>query len=67
MPLHIEIDRDQCRGYGNCVMAAPDVFDLDSTTQLSRVVAGRPHEDDADSVEEAEAGCPARAIRVTST
>lgn len=27
--LRIRVKRDTCRGYGNCVLAAPDVFELD--------------------------------------
>ncbi|MHB1468604.1 MAG: ferredoxin [Solirubrobacteraceae bacterium] len=27
--LRILVNRDSCRGYGNCVLAAPDVFALD--------------------------------------
>ena len=29
MGLEIDIDRDACMGSGNCVYAAPGVFDLD--------------------------------------
>jgi 3-phenylpropionate/trans-cinnamate dioxygenase ferredoxin reductase subunit len=28
-PLKITVNRDTCRGYGNCVLAASDIFELD--------------------------------------
>lgn len=56
----VEVDDDVCNGYGNCVIAAPAVFDLDPDTNLA-VVLENPTADDA--VLEAVADCPVRAIR----
>ena len=61
----IEVDADRCVGGGQCVLAAPELFDqdeLDGTVILLR----QPAEDeDADAVQ-AERVCPARAIHVVS-
>src|SRR5277367_408182 len=46
MVLEIDVDRDACMGSGNCVFAAPGVFDLDDDS-IARVV------DPAASTEEA--------------
>ena len=63
MTYRIEIDESACNGYGNCVVAAPDVFDLDPVTGIATVVTGHP--DDEAAVADAEADCPARAIRLS--
>ncbi len=28
--IEIKLDRGSCQGYGNCVLVAPDLFDLDA-------------------------------------
>jgi ferredoxin len=65
MTYRIDVDADLCSGYGNCVVAAPDVFDLDPGTNLAVVQEGRPLPTDDPALREAEADCPARAIRLT--
>jgi len=61
MVLEIDVDRDACMGSGNCVFAAPGVFDLDDDS-IARVV------DPAASTEEAvltaARQCPTNAITV---
>ena len=37
MGIEIDIDRDACMGSGNCVFAAPGVFELDEDS-VARVV-----------------------------
>ncbi|AXB41388.1 ferredoxin [Amycolatopsis albispora] len=64
MTYSIEIDRNVCNGYGNCVVAAPEVFEVDPKTYIARVQPGRPVELDEADVEEAAADCPVRAIRL---
>jgi ferredoxin len=29
MTIEIRVDRETCQGYGNCMLVAPDLFDLD--------------------------------------
>ena len=65
MTYHVAIDGDTCNGYGNCVLAAPSVFDLDPDSNVAVLIDGRPVDADADAVEEAAADCPVRAITLS--
>lgn len=65
MTLRIDIDETKCAGYGNCIADAPDVFDLDSATNVAFVLDGRPLPEDDDDIEQAAADCPVRAIMLT--
>lgn len=59
----IEVDADRCVGGGQCVLAAPDLFDqdeLDGTVILLR----QPESAEAADAMQAERVCPARAIYV---
>jgi ferredoxin len=59
--LVIEIDRELCYGFGDCVASAPDVFELDDDEKA--VVAdpnGASREDLADAAE----NCPVMAITI---
>ena len=63
MTYDIEVDEQACNGYGNCVITAPAVFDLDPDTNMA-IVLESPTDDDA--VLEAVADCPVYAIRATA-
>jgi ferredoxin len=65
MTYRVDIDETTCNGYGNCVLAAPDVFDLDPETNVAVVLDGHPVDGDAAALEEAEADCPVRAITLS--
>lgn len=67
MSQQVVIDHALCSGYGNCVLAAPDVFELDDTTNLAHVLEGRPHPGDKEAVTEAQVDCPVHAILVDGT
>jgi ferredoxin len=59
--LVIEIDRELCYGFGDCVASAPDVFELDDDEKA--VVTdpnGASREDLADAAE----NCPVMAITI---
>jgi ferredoxin len=61
MNLEIGIDRDACMGLGNCVYAAPGVFDLDADSAAFVVdPAGTPE----DNPVAATRNCPTHAITV---
>lgn len=57
-------DRQVCIGAGNCVFAAPDVFDQDEDDALVRVLQDEPGEDQHEAVEKAAATCPSGAVRI---
>ncbi|MBB4689676.1 ferredoxin [Amycolatopsis jiangsuensis] len=63
MSYSIEINEKACNGYGNCIVAAPEVFDLDPETNIAVIRAGGNSETaDDEELEEAAADCPVRAI-----
>ncbi|SEE26206.1 ferredoxin [Jiangella alba] len=61
MKIIVEIDR--CVGGGQCVMAAPDVFDQDDDG-LAVLLDDDPPASASDDVQLAARLCPARAILV---
>jgi ferredoxin len=61
MGIEIDIDRDACMGSGNCVFAAPGVFELDEDS-VARVVD--PEASPEEAVVTAARQCPTQAIRV---
>ena len=61
MDLEVEIDRDLCMGSGNCVFAAPGVFDLDED---SVAVVLDPTASAEEMVLTAARDCPTHAITV---
>ncbi|SDU59388.1 ferredoxin [Jiangella alkaliphila] len=61
--MKITLEVDACVGGGQCVMAAPDVFDQDDDG-LVVVLDDDPAPERADDVRLAARLCPARAIQV---
>ncbi len=61
MGREIDIDRDTCMGSGNCVFAAPGVFELDDDS-VARVVD--PEASPEEAVLTAARQCPTHAITV---
>ncbi|WP_250282816.1 MULTISPECIES: ferredoxin [unclassified Frankia] len=62
--ITIRVDRDVCQGYGNCVLADPEIFDVDDDglVVLSQAtVAGER----LPAVRRAEYDCPSKAIHFT--
>lgn len=60
--MKVDVDMDVCQNYGQCVFAAPDVFDLDDAGDLV-------HQSDVDEaarpdVEAAVMACPVQAITI---
>ena len=70
----VRVDRSVCRGYGNCVMKAPDYFDQDDDGLVflrkpEAEVTGYEQAGDIDSddftrVEEAVKSCPVAALAI---
>jgi ferredoxin len=62
--MEIEVDSSLCAGHGNCLIAAPSVFDMDDdgvVVLLDKTPVAEFHED----VRRAAQSCPVGAIRVT--
>jgi ferredoxin len=62
--MKIYVDLDVCDQHGQCVLAAPDVFELPDRGDLQ--YQDRVGEGMADAVEEAAMLCPVQAITVES-
>jgi len=62
--MHITVDYDLCEGHGQCLLAAPDVFDIPDDVEQVVVLNADPPEADSDRVIRAAAMCPAQAIRI---
>lgn len=60
--MRIELDAELCQAYGNCLLAAPEVFDLTETTPMVLVLQERPDESIWARVEEAVQSCPVQAL-----
>lgn len=59
----IVADLNKCQGYANCVVAAPDLFDLDDEA-LVKVLCTEVDESERALAEEAVESCPALALRL---
>ncbi|QFR02791.1 ferredoxin [Streptomyces phaeolivaceus] len=62
MKLHI--DETKCRGAGQCVLIAPEVFDQRDEDGIAVLLAPTPPPSHHPTVHEAAAVCPAGAIGV---
>lgn len=62
--MKVSIDQDKCTGAGQCVLAAPEVFDQRDEDGIVELLDEHPPEHAQDGAREAEALCPAAAIRV---
>ena len=61
--IKVVVDRDLCQDHGQCVFAAPQVFELDEEGKLE-VLQEEVGEDLRDAVEEAAEVCPVQAITI---
>ncbi len=61
--MRIEVDFARCEGNGQCVIDAPDVFELDSDDNLI-VLNDEPPPEHLAQVEEAVRSCPKRALAI---
>lgn len=60
----ISVDMGVCQHYGQCVFAAPDVFDLDENAEL--VYRAEAPDSARPAVEAAVMACPVQAITIVS-
>ncbi len=62
--MHITVDYNLCEGHGQCILAAPDVFDLPDDVEQVVLLDPNPAEELRDAVVRAAAMCPAQAIQI---
>jgi ferredoxin len=62
--MHITIDETKCCAAGQCVLAAPDIFDQREDDGIVVLLNADPPEDQYDAARQAAAVCPAVAIEV---
>jgi ferredoxin len=64
--VRIEVDFARCEGNGQCVIDAPDVFELDDEDNLI-VLSYEPPPEHWDQVEVAVRSCPKRALAIAQS
>jgi ferredoxin len=62
--MHVTVDYDLCAGHGQCLLAAPDVFDLPDGVEKVVLLNAEPPEREREAVVRAAAMCPAQALRI---
>ncbi|MBV7706913.1 ferredoxin [Nocardia sp. 852002-20019_SCH5090214] len=62
--MEISLDIDKCCGAGQCVFAAPEVFDQRDEDGVVVLLDDNPPQDQLAAVREAAAVCPAAVISV---
>jgi ferredoxin len=61
--MKLLLDRGTCQGYGNCVIAAPDVFDVDDSGHVVLLIAADGLPDDRTAeIKRAVRECPVAAL-----
>lgn len=62
--MRVVFDKSLCAAHGDCVVAAPAVFDLDDDDDIATVLDEHPPESQRANVEMAAKVCPVGAIRI---
>lgn len=62
----LKADFEACQGYGNCIIAAPDAYDLDDDGVVVLLRSEIP-EEDRPRIEEAARSCPVSALTVADS
>ena len=62
--MKIVVDFDACAAHGDCVAAAPDLFDLGDDDDVVRVLIDEPGEEHRAAAQAAVDSCPMVAIRI---
>jgi ferredoxin len=60
--VHVILDTQNCQAYANCLLTAPDVFDLDEDRGIAIIKEDHPPENLRAVVEEAVRSCPVQAL-----
>lgn len=62
--MKVIVDMDICTAHGDCVTAAPEIFDLGEEDEVVTVINPEPGEDLRVKAEEAAENCPVSAIHI---
>ena len=62
--MRVAVDYDLCVGHGQCLLAAPTVFDLEDDKDQVTILDQQPTDESRGGVERAVSMCPVSAIRV---
>jgi ferredoxin len=62
--MKVVVDLDACAAHGDCVVVAPEVFDLGEDDETVTVLDPEPREELRPSVQAAVDACPMAAIRI---
>jgi ferredoxin len=62
--MRIILDEETCIGAGQCVLAAPDVFDQRDEDGIAVLLDESPGDEQRAAVEDAAVRCPALAIQI---
>ncbi|MFZ0041833.1 MAG: ferredoxin [Solirubrobacteraceae bacterium] len=62
--MRVVVDLNTCQGYANCVVEAPDLFDVDDETGKAVVLLDEFEADVADDAQRAVDNCPVSAITI---
>ncbi|MGZ8801749.1 MAG: ferredoxin [Mycobacterium sp.] len=63
--MHVTVDYNLCAGHGQCLLGAPDVFDLPDGVEQVVVLDADPPENERAAVVRAAAMCPTQALHVS--
>ena len=62
--MKVIVDLDVCQAHGDCVVAAPEIFDLGEEDDVVTVILPEPPEELRAKAERAVQDCPVTAIRI---
>ena len=62
--MNVTADYTLCEGHGQCLLAAPNVFDLPDGSEQVVITDAHPPATEYEAVVRAAAMCPAQALRV---
>lgn len=65
--VEVQVDQDGCVSAGQCVMAAPEVFDQREDDGVVVLLDAHPPQEQLEAVRRAEFLCPAAVIAVRAT
>jgi ferredoxin len=62
--MKVVVDLDVCEAHGDCVIAAPEIFDLGDDDDVVTVTNPEPPEDLREKADQAARDCPVAAITI---